>query len=92
MIRAKKRYNDFHGRSVDRVKNVDFENPKQLVYLGRAVELTYESDKLNGGGDGEITHFVHEFENEVIVATDEKGKQLYLIGDGLKITHKGIEG
>lgn len=74
------------------MKDVNFHVPKQLVFLGKAIAIEYECDKWNGGGDGTKAVYRHTFETPAVVAMDERGKkQIYIIGDRLKVTDAGIE-
>lgn len=85
------RFKQFHGRAPKRVTVETFRIPKGLVYLGEAVSIVYRCDKLNGGGDGKLAEYEHEFETPVALCMDETGKrQLYLIGKKLKVTDRGI--
>lgn len=92
MSKVKGVYERFHGRSPEKIDKVHFHDPQQLVRLGRAISIVYLSDKLNGGGDGTPTEFIHEHHKDTYLYTDEKGKQLYLIGPKLKVDEAGIHG
>lgn len=86
------RFRSFHGRSPRRIVPGHLNVPKNLIYLGEAVSIVYRCDKLNGGGDGKMAEYEHEFETPVHLYMDESGKrQLYLIGERLKVTTRGIE-
>lgn len=90
--RARRAYRSFHGRRVRKVTKINFDVPKQLVYLGEAVAIEYACDKNNGGGDGTMAVYRHEFETPVKLFMDAKKKrQLYIIGKRLKVTNAGIE-
>ena len=92
MSTAKKKLQSFHGRDVRWMKDIDFHVPKTLVYLGKAIAVEYECDKWNGGGDGTKAIYRHEIETPAVVCMDETGKkQLYIIGNRLKVTEAGIE-
>lgn len=89
---AEKKLKQFHGRGVRSKSSYDFHKPKKLVILGRAVAIEYETDKWNGGGDGTVAVYRHEFETPAIVCMDERGrKQIYVLGDSLLVTDAGIE-
>ena len=82
----------FHGHRAGKPKITEFHDPKSLVYLGKAVAIVYESDKKNGGGDGRLNAFIHEFETPVGLYMDERAeKQLYLLGRALRVSDAGIE-
>jgi len=82
----------FHGKNPRKKGKIDFHVPKGLVVLGKAISIEYLCDKKNGGGDGKQAIYRHEFETPCIVAMDETSqKQIYVIGNRLKITDAGIE-
>jgi hypothetical protein len=85
-------YNAFHGHGPRSVTRYDMHQPRQLIILGRATAIEYESDKVHGGGDGKKNVFRHKFAPGTILAMDERAKgQLYIIGKRLKVTSAGIE-
>lgn len=91
-MNARDRYEQFHGHPSAKTGEADFHVPKNLVYLGKAIAIEYECDKLNGGGDGTKAVYRHEFETSCIVCMDETAKrQLYILGNSLKVTDAGIE-
>lgn len=90
MKKAIKKYEEFHGKPYNDIVRVDFKNPQQLVYLGKAIEIIYESDKANGGGDGEPCWYRHKFHKDDILCTDQGGKQLYILGSKLTVEDRGI--
>jgi len=91
-VRARKAYRAFHGRKVRKVTRVNFVPPKQLIYLGEAVAIEYACDKNNGGGDGTMAVYRHEFETPVKLFMDTtKKRQLYIIGNKVRVTDAGIE-
>lgn len=86
------RYMQFHGRKAPKKGTLIFHVPKTLVWLGPAVSIVYLSNKKNGGGDGKLCEFEHEFETPVDLWMDERGKmQLYLTGRHLHVTEDGIQ-
>lgn len=87
-----KRYFTFHGKSAKKSKEYDFHIPEELTILGKAIAIEYECSKLNGGGDGKKAIYRHKFGKKVNLCMDEKTKrQLYIIGDKVKVTKAGIE-
>lgn len=89
---AQRKYHDFHGRTVQWKKKFDFHTPKTLIILGKAIAVEYECDKLHGGGDGKKAIYRHEIETPAYVCMDETGRrQLYIVGNKLKVTEAGIE-
>ncbi len=90
--RAHNAYHSFHGRRVRKVKRINFDVPKHLIYLGETVAIEYACDKNNGGGDGTMAVYRHEFETPVKLFMDStKRRQLYIIGSKVKVTDAGIE-
>ncbi len=89
---ALRQFKRFHGNPPRIVKPMSLAIPKHLILLGQAVAIVYRCDKKNGGGDGKLAEYEHEFETPVGLYMDETGKrQLYLIGSALKVTEAGIE-
>lgn len=85
-------YRAFHGRRKAPWKRTDFHVPKALIFLGQAVSIVYLSNKRNGGGDGKLCEYEHEFETPVDLYMDERGKtQLYLLGKRLFVNQDGIQ-
>lgn len=80
----------FQGEGVDSAKPVRKPAPLVLVALGRAVAIEYESDKLNGGGDGTKATYRHEFAPGDVLATDQDGRTLYVLGPRLRVNSRGI--
>jgi len=89
---ARDLYEMFHGHAVRWMKNFQFHTPRQLVVLGKANAIEYITDKYNGGGDGKMAIYRHEFETPALVCMDERaGKQLYIVGSRIKVTDAGVE-
>lgn len=87
-----RKYRQFHGHAPRVRGSVWIDTPEGLVRLGRAVAIEYECDKLNGGGDGQKAVYRHEFKRGAYLYMDEKAaRQLYIIGDRIKVTDAGIE-
>lgn len=80
----------FQGEAPDSAREVRKPAPLVLVMLGRAVAIEYESDKLNGGGDGTKATYRHEFAAGDVLATDQDGRTLYVIGPRLRVNSRGI--
>lgn len=47
--KAVQNFRKFHGRVPDRQTSIEFSMPKGLTYLGVAIAIEYESDKLLRG-------------------------------------------
>lgn len=90
--KPEERYKTFHGFPVRWKRLFNFHTPKTLIVLGKAIAVEYECDKLNGGGDGKMAVYRHEIETPAYVCMDETGRrQLYIVGNKLKVTEAGIE-
>lgn len=87
---SERKYKQFHGFAPTELTSIPWHDPQELVYLGRALAIEYESDKVNGGGDGEPCAYRHEFHKDNILCTDSTGKQLYILGPKLKVEAPGI--
>lgn len=84
-------YRTFHGKNPTKAKTGNFYVPKQLIELGDAVEITYRSDKFNGGGDGKKALYVHKFSRGTKLYMDERRRTiLYIKGTRLIIQARGI--
>ncbi len=85
-------YQKFHGKLPRKEIFFPWHPPKRMVMLGRCVAVIYESNKIHGGGDGKPAQYIHEFESPVILCMDERAKkQLYILGNRVKVTEHGIE-
>jgi hypothetical protein len=90
-------YRQFHGHASRQATRYNFHVPKGLIVLGRAVKIEYESDKLNGGGDGKKAVYHHTFkkgrsnESPLLAMDERKRGQLYIIGNRIVVTDRGIE-
>jgi hypothetical protein len=92
MPTALQRYKAFHGKLPKRITKQKYHEPKKLVLLGEAHAIEYVTNKLNGGGDGKPAIYRHKFETPCKLYMDETGKkQLYILGNKLKVTSAGIE-
>jgi hypothetical protein len=90
--KAKAKYEEFHGHQVRKTSKLRVNVPDTLILLGRATQIGYVSDKLNGtphpdGGETEFLHFHHK---STMLYTDETGTQLYIIGPNLKVDKAGV--
>lgn len=91
-MNAKDKFYEFWGKAPKKIYKEKFHDPKQLIYIGNAVEIVYRSNKFHGGGDGTMAEYKHRFKNGVKLYMDERGKiQLYIKGAKLKVTNRGIE-
>ena len=63
--------------------------PKVLVNLGELRGLIYRSDKEQCGRPRTFIHFM---ESPPLLASDVRGRQLYIVGGNYRVTSRGIEG
>lgn len=88
-------YREFHGKEPRGLIRLEVDTlrgfPKNLIFLGEAIEIVYKCNKENGGGDGRMAHYKHKFSKGTLLCTDRKMKQLYVVGPKLKVTSAGIE-
>lgn len=82
-------YRRFNGKSPNGAKTVDV-TERKLIYLGRCVDITYESDKY--GRTKKL--YIHDFHKMPTVRVDSVKKPRFLVlsGDSIKITSRGILG
>jgi hypothetical protein len=90
VMRAKSIREAFQGEPSESSRTVRKPAPLVLVELGRAVAIEYESAKRNGGGDGKKATYRHKFAAGDVLATDQSGKVLYIIGPRLRVNSRGI--
>jgi hypothetical protein len=98
--RAAAMFKRFNGYAPRRVKCTDVKladgQTSAMVFLGKAAEIKYVSDKDLGRGRKQ-RGYVHRFGRKATLwATEvrENGKKCtaLVVRDGIKITSKGIEG
>ena len=86
--KAKKLYNDFHGRpGKNPGKEVDLGDITTLVDLGRAHAVAYEALKEHLGDTG-MEIYEHEFEKPARLYWT--GKVLIIAGKSLQVNERGI--
>jgi hypothetical protein len=90
--KALSRYAAFHGHAPRKVRLVRVRPIREVVCLGRACEIVYQSDKKNGGGNGHPQKFIHHFGKNVMLYTVPEGDLLLIGGSGMRVTARGIVG
>ena len=81
-------YEMFTGRKNRRgIYTINF--PSELDFVGIATAIAYRSDKYNGGGDGKIAEYEHQWENETKVYG--RGGFFVFVNPKMKLTSHGIE-
>jgi hypothetical protein len=86
---AAKRFKRFQGRAPNRVTAIELPYPKALVYLGRAIAIEYESDKVLKAGDRRQPRqrvYRHELGPGVKIYADPKGRTVFMRGGRFRVT------
>lgn len=88
MRTAVSRFEKFHGRRPDRLARIPFEQPKQLVYLGRGVAIEYESDKPDPRRkrSEKTSVYRHKLGAGVKIYCDPRGKMVLVLGGRFRVT------
>lgn len=88
--KARARFETFHDRAPDREYTIPAVDTSELVRLGNALCIGYESDKWTG----RAADYLHDFEDpdNIQVYSTADGKALIIAGDGLNVTNRGITG
>jgi len=93
MSTPKKRFKIFTGHNPEKIASVKkLRLPKDLICIARPEKISYYSDKLNGGGDGKLSLYLHRFGANIKLYTDPDGTFLVIAGPNLRITQRGIVG
>ena len=90
--RANSRYKAFHGHRPRSVNKRSLQWPSELVLIGAADCIGYQSDKLHGGGDGKLARYLHQFGKGVKLYTSANGRMLVIMGGRLNVKREGIVG
>lgn len=94
-------YQRFHGLPPDAVEYVDVGDarvPPVLVKLGTLKSLVYEptgrSRRAGAQWEHQFGDYGYKFARgrEPILATDPRGKRLYILGGSFRVTARGIVG
>lgn len=91
---ALKRFQGFHGRAPSKIRSVELPLPNdlrklELVYLGRAIAIEYESDKVMHKADRRLPKsrtYRHEFGAGVEVYCDASGRVGIIRGGKFRVT------
>lgn len=89
---GEKVYRNFRGYAPRGVKRVPWRVPAQLVELADADAVCYQSNKRNGGGNGQPQGWIHHFGPGVKMYTNPEGTLLVLAGGRLRVKPEGITG
>lgn len=81
-------YKGFHARNDIEIFNEEINIPKELVFIGKATELNYQSDKW----DGKSRHYRHKFKTFGNVLASPDGTMVIITGLNFKIKPEGITG
>jgi hypothetical protein len=86
MNKAKKMYKDFHAFDSTKRTPIELDLKGDLVYLGQAVDIAYNSDKW----DKTAKTYRHDFSKNTTLLTNANGNILIIIGSKLKVKPQGI--
>ncbi|MDW8434554.1 MAG: hypothetical protein RMK33_00130 [Arcobacter sp.] len=81
----------FHRFAPERIICQQFERtvPRVLVRLGELRALVYSSDR---GRPGRPRSFIHFMQDPPALASDARGRRLFILGGSYRVTPFGIEG
>ena len=86
---AKKKFSEFHDRDADKDYTIPAIDTSELVLLGGALCVGYESDKWSGRAQD----YLHDFESDdVKLYSTADGKALVIAGGDLLVKSQGITG
>jgi hypothetical protein len=82
---VRKSYAEFHGRKPAKAIRRTIPNPPaQAFLLGEVREIVYKRP-------GEPTPYLHKFKRPyALLVSDAKGRHLFLVGGGYRVTARGI--
>jgi hypothetical protein len=85
-------YEDFTGFEHDDVGKMIHINPKNLIRIGRAMDIVYRSDKFSKSGDS--SDYIHTFRAYPTVSVDNVKRPtiVALRGGRIRVTKEGITG
>lgn len=85
-------YESFTGFEHDDVGKMIQINPKNMVRIGRAMNIVYRSDKFSKSGD--TSEYIHAFNAYPTVSVDnvKRPKIVALRGGRIRVTKEGIKG
>lgn len=86
MTAAKRKYSQFHGFASTKRTAIDIDLSGDLVYLGRALDIAYNSDKW----DKTPKNYRHEFDKDDVLLCNAAGNVLIIVGPKLKVKSHGI--
>lgn len=78
----------FHDKAPKKRYSIPKIDTKELVFLGRGLDIGYKSDKWTGQNQ----NYLHNFGKRIKLFATSDGKSLILKGPGLFINKNGING
>lgn len=84
--KAVKKYKEFHAFSPKKIRKIPKIETGSLVELGKALDISYQSNKWTGKKE----NYIHEFGKGVKLMATPNGKHLLLSGGKLGVTERGI--
>jgi len=90
--KGSKLYEKFTGFEHDNIAKLVQLSPKNMVRIGRAMNIVYRSDKFSA--TGKVSKYIHAFQQYPIVSADNirSPKIIAIRGGKLKIERRGITG
>jgi hypothetical protein len=86
--RTFRKWNEFDGSKVSKIKGPPRVIPGTLVALGKLKSVVYESDKYTG----KPTLYEHKTKRpHPVLAADPDGRHVHIVGGRMKITADGLE-
>lgn len=85
-------FRDFHGKEPSYITETQLPDLTFLPEVARPEIITYFSNKMNGGGDGKMRGFKHDFHRTTRAYTDSTGRVLIIMGPKFRVTKRGLVG
>lgn len=83
---AKKNYEKFHKRKIEKETAIQFTMPKALTFLGVGAAIEYRSDKALPGRSRKIRHYRHKFGSGVKIYLHPNKKWILVGGGNFRVT------
>ena len=83
-----KLYKDFHWKENYETKNDVIDIPDKWIFIGKATEINYQSDKF----DGKARHYRHKLKSFGNILISPNGKTILITDLKLQIKKEGLTG
>lgn len=88
-----KKYKAFSGKLQARVTKKKIVWPKKLIYIGKAKDISYSSDKQVGTlPGGKMRDYIHDFKKHGEIYTNAQGTMFVILGVKTNLQKAGITG